>query len=289
MRNIVCLFVLVFLTAPVHAQDPERAIRPDSATLPGVGRLHTNFGVEFLHRARYSLSGLEGDLLRFGIIDIRIGAGEYAEFQISGVARDFLSVTKRYQNFIPTTFLGDSTSDYGDLILGTKLKLAGEKGIRPALAFKFAVQLPNASNESGLGADETQFHAGVLATKNLGRVQVQGNLGLAILGSAVQPNSQADMLTYAMRVVLPLNKHIQLVGEAYGRHGPPRIGNENMARLRAGAQIHAAGLLWNLAAIAGLRDFDPISGISMGVSYDFQAFQRKRGPVTVKPQKSDGK
>jgi hypothetical protein len=285
VKKIVFLFALILLTMPAHAQDADRALRPDSAFLPGVGSVRTDFSVEFLHRARFSLSGLEGDQLRFGIIDIRVGAGEYAEFQLSGVARDFLSITKRHAVIIPTTFLGDSTSDYGDLILGTKFKLAGEKGHRPALAFKFAVQLPNASNESGLGADETEFYSGILAAKHLGRVRIEGNVGLAILGSAVRPNTQADMLTYGVGVELPLNNKIQLVGEIYGRQGPLRAGNENLARLRTGARIHAAGLIWTLTGIAGLRDFDPKSGICMGVSYSFQAFHKNRGPATVKPKK----
>ena len=79
--------------------------------------------------------------------------------------------------------------------VGTKLKLAGEKGARPALAFSFAVQLPNASNESGLGTDQTEFYSKLLLTKHLGKMAFRGNLGLAILGSPVQPNSQADLLT----------------------------------------------------------------------------------------------
>lgn len=289
MKGIVWLFVLVLLTMPAHAQDADRAMRTDSAYLLGVGGVRTDFSVEFLHRARYSLSGLEGDLLRFGVIDIRIGAGEYAEFQLSGVARDFLSVTKRSKAVIPTIFQGDSTSDYGDLILGAKLKLVGEKGYRPALAFKFAVQLPNASNERGLGADENEFYSSILATKHVGRAQIQGNVGLAILGSAVQANTQTDMITYGLGVIVPLNNRIRLVGEVYGRQGPQRIGNENLARLRAGAQIRAAGLTWSLTGLAGLREFDPGSGICMGVVYEFQAFHKNRGPVTVKPKKQGDK
>lgn len=286
MKKLIVLGALFLTAIPVHAQDPQRALRPETAALIGVGRVQADFGVEFDQRARYSLSGLEGDLLRFGILNFRVGVGDYAEFQISGVGRDFFSVTKRSKAVIATTFSGDNTSDFGDLILGAKLKLLPEKGHRPALSFKFAVQLPNASNERGLGADQTEFYSSLLFTKHLGRAEFAGNLGLAILGSAVQSNSQADMLTYGLGMVVPLHPRFELVAEVSGRQGPLRIGNENLAQARAGARIHAAGLLWDLMGIAGLKHFDPRSGLALGVSYEFQAFNKKRGPVTVKPEKS---
>jgi hypothetical protein len=279
----VFLLSAILLTAiPLRAQDPERAIRPDSADLIGIGRVRSDFGVEFVHRARYSLSGLEGDLLRFGVIDFRVGAGEYAEFQISGVCRDFLSITDRSAPVIPTTFAGDTTSDFGDLILGTKLKMASERGLLPAIAFKFAVQLPNASNERGLGADETEFFSSFLFTRHVGRASLIGNLGLAILAYPVQVNSQADMLTFGAAVAVPLSDRVEVIGEIHGRQGPARLGNENLAQIRAGARIRAGGLIWDLTGVAGLRDFDPRSGLAIGVRYEFQAFDRKRGPVTVK-------
>lgn len=283
MRRTIFLAALFLSAVPLRAQDPERAIRPETADLLSTGRLKSDFAVEFTHRARYSLSGLEGDLLRFGIIDFRAGMGEYAEFQISGVCRDFLSITKRNPPVIPATISGDTTSDFGDLILGAKLKLISEKGARPAIGFKFAVQLPNASNESGLGADETQFYSSILATQQIGRARVSGNIGFAILGSSVQPNSQSDMLTYAAAILLPVHKRVEIAAEIHGRQGPPRIGNEDLAEARAGVRIRAAGLKWDLAGIAGLRESDPLWGLAIGVSYEFQAFHKKRGPVTIKP------
>jgi Putative MetA-pathway of phenol degradation len=280
----VSLWILLAmcLATPAVAQDPERALRPESAALVGIGRVRTDFAIEFYQNARYSLSGLQGDLLRLGVIAVRVGAGEHAEFQISGVGRDFLSMTGRSQAVIPTTFAGDTTSDFGDLILSTKLKLMAERQLRPALGFQFAVQLPNASNESGLGADETGFYSRILLSKRLGKAEMQGNLGLAILGSPIKANSQADLLTFGIAASVPVNKQLDLVGQIYGRQGPERIGNENLARVQAGARFRAGGLQWYLAGVAGLRHFDPRSGLIVGVTYEFQAFQRKRGPVTIR-------
>jgi hypothetical protein len=283
----ICTAVIlaILLSAPVWAQDSERALRIDRAELIGVGRVQAGLGVEFLHRARYSLPGLEGDLLRLGTINLSVGVGDYAEFQISGVARDYLSITKRSQPVIPPTITGDTTSDFGDLFLGTKLKLAPEKGARPAISFKFAVQLPNASNEQGLGNDETEFYSSLLLSKHLGRAHVTGNIGLAILGSPVQPNTQADLLTYGLGITVPLHRRLELVGEWYGRQGPERVGNENLSQVQAGARLRAGGLRWDLIGIAGLKHYNPHSGLALGVTYEFQAFHQKRNPATLRTDK----
>lgn len=270
------------MAAPLWAQDPERALKAESAELMAVGKVEADFSVEFLHRARYPLAGLEGDLLRLGVVSLRTGVGDYAELQISGVGRDYLTVTSRSQAILPATFAGNDTSDFGDLILATKLKLAPEKGIRPALSFRFAVQLPNASNEKGLGNDEMGFFSSLLLTKRLGRAQITGNLGLAILGSPVQSNAQADMLTYGLNIVMPVHPRLELVGELIGRQGPERVGNESLARAQAGMRIRAAGVRWDLIGMAGLKHDRPCTGFAVGVSFDFQAFHGKKSPVTVR-------
>jgi hypothetical protein len=285
MKYRHAILFVIFLSSPLRAQDAERAIKTENAELLPVGRVRVELGAEFLHRARYSLSGLEGDLLRLGTMQFRFGVGEYAEFSLSGVGRDYLTITHRSGVILPTTFSGDSTSDFGDLLLATKLKLVSEKGRRPAISFRFGVQLPNASNESGLGNDETEFLSSLLLSKHLGRATVSGNLGLAILGSPVRANTQADMLTYGFGIVLPVHGGLEVVGDVSGRQGPVRIGNENLSQVQAGARFRAAGLVWELTGIAGLKPFNPHSGLALGIRYDFQAFHKNRTPVTIRPQK----
>lgn len=270
------------LASGAAAQAQPRPLRTDVPDLVPPGNIRLEFGLEFLQKQRYPLSGLEGDLTRLGVASVHLGLGEFAEFQISGVVQDFLSISRRTPAAIPPDFAGNATSDVGDLVLATKLRIAPEKDNRPALAFKFGVELPNASNESGLGTDETNFYAGLLLGKHLGRAQLVANLGLAILGSAVTPNSQADLLTYGIAAVIPLNRSVSLVSEVHGRQGPERLGNESRAQARFGAQIRSGGLMWDLAAVAGLKRFDADTGIVFGVTYEFQAFGRQRQPVRVK-------
>ena len=74
----------------------------------------------------------------------------------------------------------------------------------------------------------------------------------------------------------------ELVGEIHGRQGPERLGNESQSQVRLGARVHAGGLRWDIAGIAGLKRFDPNAGLVVGITYEFQAFARKRSPRTIK-------
>ena len=283
MRWII-LGTLLLLALPLKAAGQQRPLRTDDAELLPTGRIRTEFGIEFLQGQRYSLSGLSGDLTRLGVASIQVGVGEYAEFKISGVVQDILSVSSRTEAPpFPPTFTGNSTTDFGDLILATKLKIIGEKKRRPAISFKFAVELPNAKHDSGLGTDETEFYASLLFKKKIGRPQVLADVGFAILGSPVLEGRQTDPLTYGVATIVPMFRGINFVAEISGRQGPSdRLGNENKSQARAGVQFWTGRIRWDLAAVAGLMRYDPKSGVVVGATYEFQAFKRTEPPVRIK-------
>ena len=254
----------------------QRPLKTDDADLVGVGRLRLESGVEFLQNQRFSISGLQGDLVRLGTTSIHVGVGEYAEFQISGVFQDFLAVSRRDQPLIAPGFSGDTTNDFGDLVLASKFRFTPEKGRRPALGFKFAVELPNANHASGLGNDETEFFSWLLASKHFKSVWLLGNLGLSILPSPVQGGRQADMMHYGFGIIVPVGNRINLAAEINGRQGPARQGNEAQSVVRAGAQIWTGRIRWDVAGLAGLERYDPDTGVMLGITYEFQAFHRNR-------------
>ena len=276
-----CLLFVFCLVFPGIVCGQHRPLKTDDAALLPTGRVRVETGVEFLQRQRYALSGLEGDLTR-GAAAVSVGVGDYAEFQISGVFQEVLSISRRTEPVVAPDIYGDSTRSVGNLTLGTKLKLVGEKGRRPAMAFKFAVELPNANQASGLANDETAFYADLLFGKNIGRARVLGNLGFAILGSPVAAGQQADPLTYGVAVVAPVHRRLNLAAEISGREGPKgRVGNENRSQFRAGIQLHTGAVRWDIGAVAGLKDYDPKSGIVVGATYEFQAFNKTGLPVKI--------
>lgn len=271
------LFLGAFCCVSLPALGQQRPLKTDDAELLEIGRIRTELGFEFLQKQQYSLSGLTGDLTRVGVAAVHVGLGEYAEFQISGVFQDFLAVSERSSHPpIPPAFTGNSTSDFGDLILAAKIKLAGEKRARPAFAFKFAVELPNAKHDSGLGTDQTEFYADVLLSKHVGRARLLGSLGLAILGNPVVLGRQADVLTYGAAVLVPVNPRLNVVAEINGRKGPSpeRLGNEDQSVARLGVQLQAAGVRWDLGGLAGFKRFDADSGVYIGITYAFRAFHK---------------
>lgn len=274
--------ILAVCLAASTALGQQRPLKTDDAEILKTGRVRAEIGVEFLQGQRYSLSGIMGDLTRLGVSSIRVGVGEYAEFQISGVMQDYLSVSSRTAPAIPPTFTGDSTSDFGDLVLGSKIKLAGEQGRRPAVAFKFAVELPNAKHDSGLGTDQTEFFSSVLLKKHFGRSQILADIGFAILGSPVLQGRQTDPLTYGVAAIVPVHSRMNLVAEINGRQGPSgRLGNENKSQVRAGMQFWTRGIRWDVAGVAGLMHYDAKSGVIIGATYEFQAFNRSKSAARV--------
>jgi hypothetical protein len=79
-----------------------------------------------------------------------------------------------------------------------------------------------------------------------------------------------------------MHRRLNLVGEVTGREGPERVGNESRAEARVGLQLLSGAIRWDVAGIAGLRRYDASSGISLGLTYEFQAFGKTRKPKTIR-------
>ena len=270
MKRSLLLVTVLFQVTPTFSQQRPMVTEPVETVQPGYVLFGS--GMEFLQDVVFPFSGLEGDLTRVGVTDIRIGAGEIVELQLQGTVRNFLNVKRRFPapNTHRLDFLGDSSSDFGDITVGTKVRLKKEKGSWPALGMRFAMEVPVARNETGLGNDESNLFSSFLLEKNTGKLKILSNFGLAILGDPVTPGAQDDLLTYGFALLYPVYPRVTLLGDLYGRVGPGGIGTEEQSLLRVGAQIQGGGLYWDLALLLGFRDTDPVSGIVVGVSKQFK-------------------
>ena len=119
-------------------------------------------------------------------IGISIGISSIAELQIDGGLLQppgDHQPRRRRRSSASLTVTGDSTHDVEDIVIGTKIRLLAESAeAARRSAFRFATKLPNASNESGLGLDTTDFYASLLGAKTVQSVRVVGNIGVGILG-----------------------------------------------------------------------------------------------------------
>jgi len=259
----------------VHAQ--QRPLLTEDVDIIPPGTVRIEAGIDFMQGARYTVSGIRGDLTRVGVIGVNFGMGPNVEFQIEGVAQNFVSIDSRGPSAIPLSLApgANSTNDTGDFTLSAKFKLRNETKRGPSLGFRFGVQLPNSNQATGIGLNQTNAYGSILIGKKFGRdgrFNTFGNLGLAILTAPTQLFSQNDVITYGVAGIFRLNKQFSLAGEVNGRAntrpGDGPLGTESQSEARLGLQIRASGLRFDFAGIKGLTSFSPNSGFTVGVTYD---------------------
>ena len=270
MVIFLCPSFLLAQQRPLQTQEP--------AILPP-GTLSLQGGFDFFQDAKYPVSGLRGDLTSLGVMGIYASLGELAEFQIQGTVHNFLSISERSPTSLNLELnsSGTGTSDFGDLMLSTKILTLREKSRSPALSFRISVQLPNASAARGLGMDSTQFYNTLLAGKHFGKLNVFGNAGLGILSNPVQAGVQNDVMLYGLGGLYPVTPSVTLASEVFGhwstREGAAPLGTESQSQFRLGVQIYGLGFRWDIAGMAGLAEMSPRSGIVFGVTKEIKGLR----------------
>ena len=271
------IVMMLVLGCAAFARAQQRPLITEDVDIIPPGSMRIEAGVDFMQRARYPVSGLEGDLTRAGVIGINIGLSPNVEVQIEGVAQNFLAINSRGPSAIPLNIAAgaNSTHDTGDFTLATKIKLRSETRHWPSFGFRFGVQLPNSNQATGIGLNQTNAFGQVLIGKKFGhdgRVNTFGNLGIAILTAPTSLFSQNDVLTYGLAGIVRINKQFSIAGEVNGRAntrpGTGPLGTESQGEARLGMQIRASGLRFDFAGIKGLTKFSPRSGVTVGVTYD---------------------
>ena len=276
MRRLVLLLMLVLCLA-MSAGAQQRPLLTEDVDIIPPGTIRIEAGIDFMQGAKYTVSGIRGDLTRVGVIGVNFGMGPNVEFQIEGVAQNYVSINSRGPSAIPLelTPTANSTNDVGDFTLAAKFKLRNETRRGPSLGFRFGVELPNSNQARGIGLNQTNAFGSILIGKKFGRdgrFNTFGNLGLAILTAPTRLFTQNDVLTYGVAGIFRINKQFSLAGEVNGRAntrpGDGPLGTESQSEARLGMQIRASGLRFDFAGIKGLTSFSPNSGFTVGVTYD---------------------
>lgn len=267
----------VLMAAPVAAQ--QRPLVTEDPEPIGAGRVLIESGFELARGAEYPASGLEGKLFRAPMMGVSVGISSIAELQMDMSLFDRLSITRR--NTAPlaslVTATGGQTSDVGDLIVGTKIRMIAEGVGHPALSVRFATKLPNASNESGLGLDTTDFYASLLVAKTVQSIRVVANGGFAILPDPVVGHRQNDVITYGLSLARAITNQSEIVSEVNGRistrNGGPFPGTETRGLAAIGGRYTSGAIRFDGKVFIGLKDVDPRIGFGAGLTYVFNAFE----------------
>jgi hypothetical protein len=265
------------LAAPAAAQQ-RPLVNEDPETIGG-GRLLIETGIEYGSDILLPASGLTGGITQAPTFGASVGLSSIAELQVDATLYQRMRITAR-DNTAPYAFkldiAGDTTSDVGDLFIGTKLKIIGETERRPSFGLRLTTKLPNAGNESGLGLDTLDFHATILVGKTRRSTRYVGNLGLAILGDPVRGDRQSDVLVYGFSAARALAEGLEVVGEVHGHFqwawDFPRPGAESRATLRGGARYTRGAGRVDAALIVGTTSRDPGIGFTVGYTHVLDAF-----------------
>ena len=270
MRRPV-LFALLFLASvPSVLRAQQRPLVTEDPLTIGAGRLLIETGVESGANVHYPVSGLTGDRLAipFGV---SFGLGGVAELQIDG-GYNWLTVESRQP--APLSHRVEETDRPGDVldvVIATKVTLIGEGERRPAFGLRLATQLPNASNESGLGLDSMNFYGTLLVGKTTGSTRVVGNAGVAILSDVIEGSLQQDAFVGSLSVARALNDVIEVVGELAAQRvlfaDEPPVGAEPRGALRGGVRLTRAGWRVDAGLVVGLTRQDPDYGFTAGLTW----------------------
>jgi hypothetical protein len=254
---------------PLVTEDPETI---------GSGLVLIVGGIDYGREIFYPVSGLTGNLLRIPILGVSFGVSSIAEIQVDGGLHNRLTITDR--DFAPLSSLveasGDTTTSIEDLVIGTKIRLLSETEGRPALGVRFATKLPNASNESGIGRDTTDFFASFLIGKTVQSIRVVGNGGVAVLQDPIDGHRQNDVITYGLSLARAIHQGVEVVGEVNGfidvRDGEPPPGTEPRGAFRAGMRFTHGTVRIDGGMIIGMTSRDPSIGFTGGFTWVFRGF-----------------
>lgn len=270
MKNSI--LVLIF-TLPLALTAQQHPLPVESASLLEFGHAQFDFGVAHFRTQPFPLSGLTGNLTKLGSLRFAISLSKYVELQTDGTLLNTLNVTRRDSAFnsIRTT-LRNPTSDVGDFSVWTKFGIVNEYGSGFALSVRFGVQLPNASNESGLGIDEMNFFSSLLFEKHAAGIWTL-NIGLGILGDPTRYSSQHDVCIYALGYAAPINESTFLLVQTAGRIGHDGIGVQRLANGKLGVEKSFGNVGIKLCGVANFSPIDNAKGAELSFSYLFHTLE----------------
>jgi hypothetical protein len=235
-------------------------------------------GLDLAHDYQNPVSGLKGNLFTFPTVGISVGLSSIAELQIDGGLYNRLSIATRNPNAPLARLLtatGDTTSNVSNTVVATKIRLLAETPAHPGFGLRFATKLPNASNERGIDLDTIDFSGTLLVAKTVQSVRVVGNIGGGILTNPTSGVGQNDVLLYGLSFARAVTQQAELVGELNGRVSTrenPFPGTETRGTLKLGGRYTQGPIRFDTAVFFGMTTLDPTIGLTVGLTYVFNAF-----------------
>jgi len=273
---VVGIFISLAMTVPVIAQ--QRPLVTQDPESVGEGLVLVEVGVDYLRDKHFPASGLRGNLIRAPKLGLSIGVSSIAEVQVGGISYSRLNIIGQ-ENASLSSLLninGDMTSDMDDIIVGAKVRLFGEAGVRPAVGVRFVTRLPNARSETGLGSDTMSFFNSLLIGKTISLSRIVGNIGFGILDDPLISNRQDKVLIYGLSVASKISQRAELVAEVNGRFNNKwtestlGMSGESSAFINLGTRYTRGLIRVDGSVLFGLTPRDANIGLSAGLTLIFR-------------------
>ena len=269
-------FFLLFVILPCLLNSQQHPLPVESTSLLESGHVEFNFGVSHFRDQPYPLSGLTGNLSKFGVVRFAIALSEFVELQTDGTLLNILDITNRKSAFNSANVNSSNpTADIGDFTVWTKFGVLNEYVSGIGFSVRFGIQLPNASNECGLGVDEMNFYSSLLFQKHFaGKWTI--NTGLGILGDPTAVSQQHDVFIYGIEYFLPAGESTYLLLQSAGRTGHQGIGIRHLANGKIGVEKIFGDVSLKIFGVMNLATADKAKGIEISAAYEFQMINIKR-------------
>ena len=277
VRTAFCC-VLVALLGPGIVVAQQRPLQTQDPEPIGAGNVLLAAGFDSGTGVLFPASGLEGTLTRVPVFDMKFGISPIADIELSGGPYQRLDITNRYDAPLAGQVAvdGGSTHSVVDISIGAKVRLLGERARRPSVAFLFSTRLPNSKHPSGLGLNTTDFFASFAVGKTIAGCRVAGDLGVGILPSPIDGQSQNDVLTYGLSLTRRVGSQVEVLGELAGRSstrsGEPPPGTGSRRSVLVGARYHRGAMRLDGGMTFGMTEMDATVGVTAGVSWMFKAW-----------------
>jgi hypothetical protein len=198
----------------------------------------------------------EGDQMVLPVVGLRAGLGDWGEVRVEA------DLWQRFES-------DGAVSGPGDWTVATKIRLGSSPG-RVRLAALARMKIPVASDNDGLGTNLADIDLSAIAGIHTQPVDIDVDLGIAILGAPFRERAQIDLLTYALcvrREVRPgLGAGIEIAGREGGDFFPAR------SVARGGIRWERAHVRWDTAVGFGLAGGS--AGLEVRAGATFQLGRR---------------
>lgn len=269
-RSAWVLLLLSLIPASASAQ-----LRPLDAfewrMFEGGATVSVQAGGGWFAGQRASLAGTEGTLTEAGNLRAFWRTGRVV-IEAGGTVQRFFRDERRFAPAHGEVAVDEDGSrrDAGDWRILTAVRLTNE-GAPVAAALRFGTRLPTTDNTVGLDRDAIDFFATIGGRTARGRLALQAEAGVGIVGTRETRFEQDDLLIYAARAEYdagPVIPSVTILGQQVGTGHAEIRGNESLGEVRIGART--TGRRWVSAeAVAGYTAFSPGFGVLIAAGVDW--------------------